>query len=1378
MTDIQPPLPYPTGPAPAAFAPVPAPGPTLGFGPVSFTPPLPSAPLVPQLPMVGGIVAPFIGQAQTRPSIDPNLQKNLRSMQRKWQDIAPIIQPMGNSTSGAPILNTLLDLDRQRVARGQLPMTKQQTAKAAQALLTGELSTGKPKRNPLALHSNAISDLASIVKAIPRIPSAIVSEVLEAPKGFAEVSAALGRGDIAAALEAPGVRMLPGAYVAANLARGDVAELARHPLFTALDVLPAAKQLAPAAKGALAGTKVAKAAEVVGDAAKGTKAVQLWQEAFGRDSREFVAREINPINMSLETMLNPDTYMPYMKWGDSLDDGTPMGARAAADRNAFITEMQQYGRDSASWIRDVDEATRVSATRKATLGDFESMSPEELAFSRKADDVARAVAATVERYTGEIRGIDIPRPDGSPGIEWYDAGTADRIIKARDTATRARTYSDLRAAVASPGADPTPHLERARAILDTPTASRVFRDARGVPQGRTVGALSAAAKRQQVDLALTAADMAGVDTRAARRALHTRGEGAFDAARAALDDAASIPAVPLVSVDDMIATVRRYGRQWTKAGELTQALRSGEFPAARRLARDIMGNKRATIPELATFLDSLDRYAARDRVLARTSRFTDRLSARLETRSSELTARSAPARFREVLVDRSVSTLADRIEAGEIGAIPRAMDATPGTPGATGGATGAVSVAPSDATRNAIVQAIMERRYGDLGFADEAAFDSAWYGIRDDISRTWQQMRDELGVEPVFLHRVSAAGFKQVRFPRIGEIAIKPSAARAATVDISPHIPDLAIGLTHEALEYLAREGSEHFARSVTDAVGVTLADLQTRYAPDARRAAELNPSIDYSSHLEALIKRRYTAFDPEALGFKWSSQRFDQIKAEGIFIPKYIASGIQRYHAPGPTRLSAAWDPVMKVYRTALLPLSPRWHTNNIVGGGILATVRTSPLIIRDALAAWGQMRAGTLPEWVQRQLDLTGGQEAKFLAEVSHASGRTQGRLMQEMVNTPGNKFVAAASKRMGRVVEGSYALNQFVDNMYRAASLMYGERKAIGKGVDVDTARMAGVELMHKIMPEWSAMTALERSIMRQVFPFYAFVGHMMRTVRTFPADHPVRASIMGAITRAELEDLGTGLPEDMLGVFRFGDVDENGNQKAFSVGAMNPFADVPSFFGALGWASAMNPMLSTFAEQLGFADGQREAYPTLTYDAASGRLVAKQPGLAASFLTNTIPQVELLSIFTGSSEDFRKSLRENPDAAMRRLYSLTGIPLTNFRSVNFGQEIARNELNVQEAQTLERNRALKSGDWSEAERFPELQQYFAKLQQLPPEALGPMMQDPAALNQATADLLASLNGTAVGTPGTPGTSGGVSPQQRNQAQVVRRAHAGGI
>src|SRR5690606_18834955 len=72
-----------------------------------------------------------------------------------------------------------------------------------------------------------------------------------------------GMNQLAAVLNAPGVRMAPGAFVAGQLAQGTAGarELATHPLMAFLDVLPVANK---AAAGTQVGRLATQAAEQAG----------------------------------------------------------------------------------------------------------------------------------------------------------------------------------------------------------------------------------------------------------------------------------------------------------------------------------------------------------------------------------------------------------------------------------------------------------------------------------------------------------------------------------------------------------------------------------------------------------------------------------------------------------------------------------------------------------------------------------------------------------------------------------------------------------------------------------------------------------------------------------------------------------------------------------------------------------------------------------------------------------------------------------------------------------------------------------------------------------------------------------------------------------
>jgi len=285
----------------------------------------------------------------------------------------------------------------------------------------------------------------------------------------------------------------------------------------------------------------------------------------------------------------------------------------------------------------------------------------------------------------------------------------------------------------------------------------------------------------------------------------------------------------------------------------------------------------------------------------------------------------------------------------------------------------------------------------------------------------------------------------------------------------------------------------------------------------------------------------------------------------------------------------------------------------------------------------------------------------------------------------------------------------------------------------------------------------MTAFERGVMRSIFPFYGWVGHIIRRVINYPLDHPLRAAIMSSVARAEIEDLN-GLPERFLGMFIWGKPDKNGKQSAINVGAMNPFGDTADYFTMLGWATAMNPALTTVAEQLGVRDGQLEAYPDLRWDSESGRLQVSTPGVLGSFFTNTLPQSQIAGMLIGANKDFRDRMQTDPDAAMRSLLASGGIPMP-YRRVSIPMEYARTELAAYEAQSRAKGEALRTGEDSRyARSFPQLQEYLAKLRALQesnPDALQPFTVTPdvvppslEAFNESTRALVTPTPSASAG------------------------------
>jgi hypothetical protein len=230
---------------------------------------------------------PFLDRP--RAPFQPAAAENLRSLANAYRS-----PELGRflGTLRPDVADSLLEYELEAVQRGSDPLTDKERLKVALAAQTGQAVTQLPDRNPLNFAVNAYKDLTDIVASVPRLPVAIAKEIGDLPHIGERIAQAQAEGKnlIEALAGAPGLRLLPGAYTLGNLAGGGegLTEAVSHPLFSFLDVLPAAKaaglgeRIAATPFGARAGElKAAGLADL-----KGTRLGQLAQTMWGAGSRK------------------------------------------------------------------------------------------------------------------------------------------------------------------------------------------------------------------------------------------------------------------------------------------------------------------------------------------------------------------------------------------------------------------------------------------------------------------------------------------------------------------------------------------------------------------------------------------------------------------------------------------------------------------------------------------------------------------------------------------------------------------------------------------------------------------------------------------------------------------------------------------------------------------------------------------------------------------------------------------------------------------------------------------------------------------------------------------------------------------------------------
>jgi hypothetical protein len=321
------------------------------------------------------------------------------------------------------------------------------------------------------------------------------------------------------------------------------------------------------------------------------------------------------------------------------------------------------------------------------------------------------------------------------------------------------------------------------------------------------------------------------------------------------------------------------------------------------------------------------------------------------------------------------------------------------------------------------------------------------------------------------------------------------------------------------------------------------------------------------------------------------------------------------------------------------------------------------------------------------------------------------------------------------VNKVADFSLRLNAAIDDMTRIAgymSAMEGTSKVLTPEVvkrlsedglyktatgAVDTGAMRqqlAEESMRKWAYNWDAMTPWERGVARFVFPFYGFFSHMLRYAYNYAADHPLRVALTSALSRTELEDWGTGLPQRIHNMLLIGKEDEQGNRKGINFAGWNPFVDTANLFTLTGWMGQVNPMISTLAEQFGVdpRTGEASLYPTAEFDPKTGRLVLKKRGVVQSFVENVVPQTQAITNLTGNNPDFNELARTNTGAAARLVGSSLGIP-TLVRPINVTQEITKTELARENAARQALSEAVKNASTGPVKTYPVLQQQVQQL-----------------------------------------------------------------
>lgn len=348
---------------------------------------------------------------------------------------------------------------------------------------------------------------------------------------------------------------------------------------------------------------------------------------------------------------------------------------------------------------------------------------------------------------------------------------------------------------------------------------------------------------------------------------------------------------------------------------------------------------------------------------------------------------------------------------------------------------------------------------------------------------------------------------------------------------------------------------------------------------------------MNYSGELLAdiMAKRGYTALDTRNQASASSDFKLygNQVSQTTVFLPTDLVSSLQAQWKTvnGLERfLNATYDRATSFWKRWVLAMSPRWHVNAVAGNSIMLTaagVRPMDAVrqLPHALALYRRIQHGNLSK---ADLEALRVYEADSVAV---AGDYREARILERRSNI---RFVAGYQN----IVSKSYRLSSFIDNVSRL--ILYLERR--DRGFSAEQA----VRDATKTFGEYSRMSFTERTVLRRVFTFYAWIRTITKFALSLPLEHPVRTAwLMSLNSRFGESD---EYPEFMFGAPMGGFL--------FPVGGADPFGSLlgdgltPS-----GLLSGVNPYLG-----LGytFATGQR----------IDGRPVYMPPGTDAKGNTDVL------------------------------------------------------------------------------------------------------------------------------------------------------------
>lgn len=521
----------------------------------------------------------------------------------------------------------------------------------------------------------------------------------------------------------------------------------------------------------------------------------------------------------------------------------------------------------------------------------------------------------------------------------------------------------------------------------------------------------------------------------------------------------------------------------------------------------------------------------------------------------------------------------------------------------------------------------------------------------DSIDYLLQLNRD--GRAPLFFHSVHADGEYHALSTKIKPLDSAPSSLLRHSFNLTTTLQTPFVGLLAEDINLGALEGTRQVINQALMPFDKTHDQIKQTYIKAAKRRIDSgrvkHTTVDQEA--QALQRREWVRWNPKT-GAEIPGTA--HIRDTDHWIPRSMYENFTSFTRGGRIENALAGSRIyrgsMKVFRTSVL-YGPR-HFAHVVVGGAMPVLMAHPTAFRELPKVWPMMRSmlhgevptsDLIPDELLRPFDWK--TEEGLQREVGRRVGHKYGTLLRQYI------------EKLPNPSEGFTRVEDTAQMMYQAITYL----DEIRGGRDP----MEALEAARKTVVNMDSASPFERTIMKQVMPFYSFSRFATLFLLQLPFDHPVRVSFLASMANQAQEEWGSGLPQDMMDLLFIGPESNTGEQATVNLKNVNPFRSVANMFTIGGFFSALNPSIQALGATMGIdtLSGTSEMYPEISYNAQTGDLQSVRPaGDMWTAIESFVPEFSAVDARFGLSDNYRYLYQNDRSAFWREMASDFNLPFT--------------------------------------------------------------------------------------------------------------------